>query len=300
MDIIDCLVIGAGPAGLTAAIYLARFQRTVVVADSGASRAALIPVSHNYPGFPKGVAGSQLLFRLKEQATQYGAKIVNAEIISIEQHEDFFSAQYSGQTILARKVILATGVQDTHPNINDWSDGILTGKIRLCPICDGFDVLDQNIAVISNVDCGLNHAIFLRTYSRQITLFCAPSSNHLSAEAREKLQSAQVKIHDYSVQEISVFASEPPYVKDANGQQLFFDTIYVMLGEAKSSHLAIQLGAEMNSEGRLSVDAHQCTSVPGLYAAGDVVSTLHQVSVATSQATIAAVHIHNSLQHNYR
>ena len=307
MQIIDCLVIGAGPAGLTAAIYLARFNRSVVVADGGASRASLIPVSHNYPGFPAGVTGGQLLSRLREQALQYGATIITAKITALEQRDGLFIGTFNKdkspndqQQIFAKKVVLATGIHDEHPSVENWSAGVRTGKIRLCSICDGYDVIDQNIAVVSTLKCALDHAIFLRTYSKQITLFCAPSANYLPDDMRATLDAANVVVNNETVETFRISDTEKPVVIAQSGKEFAFDTVYVMLGEAKDSHLAIELGALCAATGRLVVNEHQCTSIDGLYAAGDVVNVLHQVSVSTGQAAIAATNIHNTLPYNYR
>jgi thioredoxin reductase (NADPH) len=299
MKIIDCLIIGAGPAGLTAAIYLARFYRSVMVADGGSSRASLIPISHNYPGFPNGISGIQLLTQLREQALHYGVEIIPHEINRLEKNNEGFVTTVAAAPLFARKVLLATGVQDKDLPIPNWSDCILAGKIRLCPICDGYDVLDQNIALVSTLQYSVDHAIFLRTYSKKITLFCKPSAIHLPAETKEKLTASGVIIAKETIDTVLATKTEA-FVKDVNGNKFLFDTIYLMLGENKRNHLAVQLGAAFAANELLIVNEHQCTSIAGLYAAGDLVSILHQVSVATGQAAIAAANIHNTLERNYR
>ena len=300
MQPIDCLIIGGGPAGLTAAVYLARFHRKVLVVDAGSSRASLIPVSHNYPGFPDGISGAELLERLRAQVTHYGATIISGEVTALEKCNDVFEITINNKSFFALKILLATGISDHHPLIENWRDGVLNGKIRLCPICDAYDVTDKNIALISSIDCSVDHARFIRHYSRDVTLFCQPAAIELSQEARVALQNLNVSVVDEEIRAIASAGEGRVKVQSHSGKIFFFDTVYVMLGEATSKHLATGLGARCGPTGRLEVDEHQCTTVEGLYAAGDVVSSLHQVSVAIGQAAIAATGIHNSLHNQYR
>ena len=111
---LDCLIIGAGPAGLTAATYLARFRRRILLLDAGSPRAALIPTTHNFPGFPKGVSGEELLALLREQASVHGVEVTEARVDSIERRPDGFSACAGDRSWDARNVILATGVRETN------------------------------------------------------------------------------------------------------------------------------------------------------------------------------------------
>src|SRR5881397_2359963 len=111
-DELDCLVIGGGPAGLTAAIYLARYRRKVMVIDSRESRAALIPESHNYPGFASGVSGKALLTLLTSQAENYGVRIVHDRVQSLQRSDVGFSARSESGEVCAKSVLLATGLVD--------------------------------------------------------------------------------------------------------------------------------------------------------------------------------------------
>src|ERR1700730_4951062 len=114
-EILDCVVVGGGPAGLTAAIYLARFRLRFVVIDAGDSRAALIPKSHNHAGFPDGIAGPELLARMASQAKKYGAAIEQGTVTAIAREGDAFAAAVDGETLRARTVIFAAGVVDIEP-----------------------------------------------------------------------------------------------------------------------------------------------------------------------------------------
>ncbi|USX27112.1 NAD(P)/FAD-dependent oxidoreductase [Oxalobacteraceae bacterium OTU3CINTB1] len=151
---VDCLVIGGGPGGLTAALYLARFRLTVQVVDRGAGRAASIPLTRNYPGFPDGISGRDFVRRIGEQAVRYGARIAAAEVEAVERSGDGFLCHTGKGLIEASTVILATGIRDVRPPIDDalHDAALAAGMIRYCPICDGFEVVGR----VGDVVAGLN------------------------------------------------------------------------------------------------------------------------------------------------
>ena len=120
----EVLIIGAGPAGLTAATYLGRFLRRVLVADAGEPRACWIPVSHNMPGFPAGITGPAILSRLRDQAEEYGAVIEAGRVESLRVSVDGFTARLNDRDIRVRAVLLATGVVDHHPDLPGVEDAV--------------------------------------------------------------------------------------------------------------------------------------------------------------------------------
>ncbi|HEU0084275.1 MAG TPA: NAD(P)/FAD-dependent oxidoreductase, partial [Bradyrhizobium sp.] len=169
-DQLDCVVIGGGPAGLTAAIYLARYRRSVMVIDGRESRAALIPETHNYPGFAAGISGKKLLDVLTAQAETYGVPIVHDRVERLQKAGGWFTAAASGREISAQRVLLATGLVDRTPEIPGLRPAIAEGLVRYCPICDGYEASDQRIGVLGKADIACNKAIFLRSFSRTVTL----------------------------------------------------------------------------------------------------------------------------------
>lgn len=297
MSPLDCLIIGAGPAGLTAAIYLARFRRNVLVIDSGSSRARLIPRSYNYPGFPEGINGNIFLERLQRQAESCGVQLTTGHVTALRKIANLFQINTNEGIFFARTVILATGIKDRRLPMDDWDGNVSKGIIRLCPICDAYDNADQNIAVISTLECAVAHAQFLRTYFRNVSLYLHPPRD-FSASALAELADAQIKIPQGGFEFISV-QNEKPQVRCSDGSHHEYDSVYVMLGEAASVGLIRAVGASFSHEGKLLIDEHHSSTVMGLYAIGDVVSSLHQVSVAIGQAAIAATHIHNALDRNF-
>src|SRR5215475_729678 len=190
---IDCLVIGGGPAGLTAAIYLARFRRKIVLIDSGSSRASLIPDSHNYPGFA-GISGEELLARLRAQARRYGAALEHGAVESLEAVEDMLRARLDGGAVMAHKVVLATGIVDEKPALPSLPEFIYRGGVRFCPICDGYEAMDKRIAVVGPLARAIKKALFLRTYSRHVALLPLDREVRLGADDRAALEQAGISV----------------------------------------------------------------------------------------------------------
>ncbi|WP_411967780.1 NAD(P)/FAD-dependent oxidoreductase [Mesorhizobium sp. CA6] len=155
------MIVGGGPAGLAAATYLGRFRRRVVVFDAGESRAKLIAITRNCPGFPDGISGPELLSRLRQQALLSGAELREEALQDIKRDGAEFIA--AGPTsVRAGAVLLATGVVDTLPDIPLATDMIRGGTMRLCPICDGYEIIDKRVAVIGPLKEAMRKASFLR------------------------------------------------------------------------------------------------------------------------------------------
>ncbi|MCW2365358.1 thioredoxin reductase (NADPH) [Sphingobium sp. B7D2B] len=292
---LDCLIVGGGPAGLTAAIYLARFHLTVCVIDGGQSRAALIPLTRNHAGFPEGVSGVDLLARMRRQAVLYGARLQDGIVDSLAHDGSQFIAQTGSRSLAARTVLLATGVVNRRPTMMDdlcHDRALATGRLRYCPICDGYEVTDKAIAVLGTGERGYNEAMFLRGYSADITLV-APEGGH----SLEPAQCAGLKAAGIGIagQCTSISLVEDQIALGIESETRRFDTLYPALGSDIRSELAGMLGASRTSEGCLMVDAHQRTDIPGLYAAGDVVLGLDQISHAMGEGGVAATTIRNDL-----
>ena len=289
----DVLIIGAGPAGLTAANYLARFRRSVLVADGGDPRAGWIPLSHNMPGFPAGISGDAILERMREQAEEYGAKIEAGRVDRLTQEGDRFTASLCGREVRARAVLLATGVDDHHPDLPGVERAIERALVRICPICDGYEATDKAVAIIGHSDKGVREAAFMRTYSDRVTLIHVGPPDALTERAA--LVRLGVDLVETPIETVRLEGDRVTALC-WNGQYRAFDLVYSALGTSPNAELAQALGARLADDGRLEVDLHQKTSVPGLYAAGDVVRGLNQIAVATAEAAVAATDIHNTLR----
>ena len=293
---LDALVIGAGPAGLTAAVYLGRFRRRFAVVDGGESRAAWIPKSHNLAGFPDGCNGEELLARLRAQAQRYGAQIRPGRVEALARSDGLFQAELEGGgTIVARKVLLATGVVDNEPALAAFKDGIRRGLVRICPICDAYEAIDAAIGVIGDSDKAVREALFLKTYSNRLAVIHVGAPSALDPAARRTLAEAGVELIETPISEVRIEADRVAAFDFGAGEVRRFDTIYSALGSTPRAVPAWKLGAEADPAGCLHVGAHQETTVEGLYAAGDVVKGLSQIAVAEAEGAIAATDIHNRL-----
>ena len=289
---LDCLIVGGGPAGLMAAIYLARFRRSVCVVDTGASRAALIPRSHNVPGFVHGLSGAELIERMSAQLDELAVVRVRAEVTALRRHEDCFQASWNGDAHATATVILASGIVDTHPPFAEWRTAVADGVLRYCPVCDAFEAIGRRIAIIGPLHRAAGKALFLRGYSRDVTLL---------ATGQDDAQASTSELTDAGVD--VVFAPDLRLRRTgagieaafADGRTAQFDLVYPAMGAEVRSQLAVALGVEHIGEGYLKVDEHQRTSIHRLYGIGDVVTDLHQISVAFGHAAVAACNIHHNL-----
>ena len=295
-DIFDCIIIGGGPAGLLAGVYLSRARRRTILVTSGQSRAQWIPKTRNVPGFGDGIGGCDLLERLKVQFSRYEVPLADHQVASIKQDDELFVVVSAARrSWRSRTIILATGVEDLVPeDLGELRNFVPTGLIRLCPICDAYELTGKRIGLIAYGQHALREAEFLRAYSAQLTLLT--HGNRLEDAVRARLMSARVAIHEAPVKRCSDGRQLAVTLDD--GVIVSLDALYVGLGVHVRSELAVALGARVNADDYLYVDQKQQTSVKGLYAAGDVVQSLSQISVAFGHAAIAASAINYALNEN--
>lgn len=292
----DCIIVGAGPAGLTAAIYLARFHLSIRLFDSGTSRAALIPRTHNHAGFPDGISGTELLARMLAQAERYGARREFARVTTIKRENDSFVVLTDASEYKSRSVLLATGVINNRPGgMGDalHTEALAKGLLRYCPICDGYEVTDQQVAVIGSGEHGTAEAIFLRGYSSNIVLISPEVEHELDARCEAELEKAGIGRIDGPCGAYAI--EDDRLALDTSIGRLSFDSVYPALGSRVRSDLAAEAGAMLSEDRCVVTDSHQRTNIPGLFAAGDVVKGLDQISHAMGDGGVAATAIRNYL-----
>lgn len=295
----DCVVVGGGPAGLTAAIYLARYHLSLVVIDGGKSRAAWIPLTHNHPGFPDGISGPDLLDRMRTQAGRYGVAIERAHVRGLRAIDGGYEVAWDRKPVTARTVLLATGTCNRPPEIDPelHSEALRRGRLRYCPVCDGFEVTDKAIAVIGTGARGLAEARFLRSFSETVSLIAPAGHHELDVEARAEAAALGLELLDGPAR-IDRMTDDAIVVSLPDGDH-DYDSVYPALGSDCQAELAVQLDAQLTEAGDVIVDRHQRTTVPGLYAAGDLVLGLDQISHAMGEGGVAATTIRNDLaQHS--
>lgn len=237
-----------------------------------------------------------MLKRMREQAAEFGAHVTKGRVQTIRREgESAFTIHTDSERIVAYSVLIATGVVNNRPHISDADHdrAVNEGLIRYCPICDGYEVMDQAVGVIGTRTHGYNEAVFLRMYTKSVTLIAPDSAHELTDKERRSLAEFGIDLADGPCRELRL-EGDRIAVPSAQGL-LKFQAIYPALGSVIRSDLAVDLGAEASDEGCLVVDAHQQTSVPGLYAAGDVSKGLDQISHAMGEAGVAATAIRNDL-----
>lgn len=292
----DCIIIGAGPAGLTAAIYLARYHLSIRLFDCGTSRAAWIPCTRNLAGFPDGIEGKELLRRMHEQARKYGAVREDKRVEHLAKAGDRFTVGTDAGTYTARSVLLATGVVNRRPDSLDdalHDEALARGLLRYCPVCDGYEVTDERVAVIGTSRHGTAEALFLRGFTADLTLVSPHGDHDLDEECSRKLDEAGIARAQGPCGGFAIEGERLAF--DTADERLAFDSVYPALGSHVRSELAELAGAETSSDGCILVDDHLESTVPGLFAAGDVVIGLDQISHAMGQAGVAATTIRNHL-----
>lgn len=290
---LDCLIVGGGPAGLTAAIYLARFHLRVALVDDGGSRALLIPRSHNVPGFPDGISGNELISSMRRHALKFGAELLEDHVVSVVRSGEVFTVRTATGCWSTRAVLVATGVRNRRPNIEKTihAAAIRSGHLRYCPICDGYEATGQNVAVIGSGVRAVNECEFLRSYTDRISLIL--DGARLDAGLARRLAEIGVTTVEEPVAGFELHQDGLEIIMAAGGQ--IFQAVYPALGTVVHSQLAKAVGAAMSKDGCIEIDRHQRTSVKRLYAAGDVVLGVDQISYAIGAAAVAAVAIRNDL-----
>lgn len=289
----DALVIGGGPAGLTGALYLARFRRKVMLIDDGASRALRIPRSHNMPGYPNGVPGAKLVAAIREQAARYGVTLASGRVASLVRDADgFVVAEWPGRRERARLVLLATGTSDNEPPIPDLAQAVQTGAVRYCPVCDGYEVIDRAVGVIADGASGVREALYLRDFTPHLTVFPVSPDVRFGEADRRRLTESGIALVDEPV--ISIRQWRGTVTVRHGAGQTRCDSLYSALGQRV--HCELVPGADRDEDGYLITDRHLKTSIEGIYAAGDVAKGLNQISVAIGEAAIAASAMHLALR----
>jgi thioredoxin reductase (NADPH) len=234
---------------------------------------------------------------MRDQACKYGAKIETEFVTKLERDpgSGLFTANWGSGCATARTVLIATGVTNRRPPIDEelHDHALARGLVRYCPICDGYEVTDKKIGVIGSDSHGVAEALFLRSYTADVTLVAPDKALSLKPEDHEKLEQAGIGCVDGPAQAVGM-TGNCITVDTAEGH-FTFDSIYPALGSDTHTQLGEMVGAKLASDGCFLCDDHQRTRVPGLYAAGDVVHGLDQISHAMGEGGVAATTIRNDL-----
>jgi thioredoxin reductase (NADPH) len=240
------------------------------------------------------LAGQHFLDNLRHQALRYGAQIRRGQVTQIDRtNNDTFTVSAGAVSLYAAKLIVASGIEDALPDIPEPEKAVRAGLLRLCPICDGYEAIDRKIACLIKPDT-IEHALFLRTYTARLTAFIAGEGKRLTAREKQVLQLASIDVVDTDFK----IRIDPGHVfiQLNNCETRAFDVLYCLTGSIPQIDFLQRINLQFDRSGKIITDAHQQTSVSGLYAAGDVTVGLCQISVAAAEGATAASHIHSVLE----
>jgi thioredoxin reductase (NADPH) len=294
----DCIVIGGGPSGLHCGTYLSRFLWKAIVLNGARSRASWIPVSHNFPAFPEGITGFELLELLRVQTLEFGTTIKDERAVEVTGEDGNFSVKTNRSTLTAKKIIFATGVYDIPPDIPNPSH-FKGNTVRHCPICDAYESRGKRTVVFGWDAHAVKVTLWLSRYSMDIALL---TTGHASREDIHKWDMDAMDRHGIPLYQGRVAVIEEH--GDELGDVVFEDGSrikdifrgYSAMGLHPNSEVAAAMGVSVDARGFINVDRKQCTNIPGVYAVGDVAgSDVGQLCVGMAHAVIASTDITNHL-----
>jgi len=290
----DVAIVGGGPAGLAAAFWLARYRRRVCVLDAGEARNEAAWAVHGYPGLPD-LPPAELRRRLREQAEAAGAEVVTARVTRIEGRKGAFDVHASTAPALrARRVLLAYGVRDLVPDVPGLEEALGT-SIYHCPDCDGPSMMGCRVAVIGWTRRAATLALFLRTWAGRLELFTHGHPPELDRTLLDMLARYHVAVRTERILRLVPAGGRTVSLHLENGEVLGVEGVFFHVGTVPGSDLGERLGCEQTEHGALRTDDRLATTVPGVYAAGDITGHPHLAISAAAQGVHAALAIHRSL-----
>ena len=306
-QVYDCIVIGAGPAGLSASLFLARYRRRVLTFHHNSPRNLYSHGIHGFLGH-HGIMPAELLARGRDEVTMHGGLIVEGCVTKVEKlADDRFRVSTGGeegdggraatQSFEARRILLATGLRDLTPDCPGFADfyGV---TVHHCPDCDGYEVSDRRVAVLSPGEKGVGFALGLLTWTQQLTLLTDGDAEGIGEEHRARLARFGIPVREERVVGLEGDRERKRLARVLfeGGDPLDCDALFFNLGTEMAGDLHEMLGCELDAEcGLVAVDGEQQTSVSGVYAAGDVTPHSQLAVVAAAEGAMAAIHIHKSL-----
>jgi thioredoxin reductase len=292
---LDVVIVGAGPAGLSAALMLGRCRRSVLVIDNGRNRNA---ASHALHGFltRDGTPPAEFLRLSREELAQYDTVALRSgDVVAAEcQDGGFVTTLAAGDQVHSRKLLLATGVVDNLPDIGGFRE--LYGRsVFHCPYCDGWELRDQPLAIYGRGARGVGVALELTAWSRDLVL-CTDGPGEIEAESLQRLARNRITVREDCIARLEgngdgvleriVFKTGEPLARRA----LFFTT-----GQYQRSDLLMRLGCEFNDKGTVRTGKYETTHLPGLFVAGDASRAVQWVVVAAAEGAEAAFAINTDL-----
>jgi thioredoxin reductase len=292
----DVAIVGGGPAGLSAAIWLGRYLHTVVLVDSGDPRNWETRGVNGFLGHP-GIRPAELRGKGRDEARQEGVQLVDALVSTVERlGEDGFELTLAdGSTLLAQRLLLAIGVRDVWPDIPGL-EHVYGVNAHVCPDCDGHECMNKKVVVIGSGRKAVGLALNLTTWTSDI-IICTNGepANFDLAEYCEKLDALNIPVLESRISQVEHSGPRVQSLLFTNGLSLDADKIFFAIGQYPADDLGAQLACERDSGGHIVVDDAYHTSVRNCFAAGDIVPGPQLAVAAAGDGAIAALAIHKSL-----
>jgi thioredoxin reductase len=291
----DVIIVGAGPAGLSAALMLGRCRRSVVVFDTGQPRNAASQAMHGFLT-RDGIPPRDFLRMAREELQRYqSVSLRDAQVVAAECQPDarFAVSLAGGERVTGRKLLLATGVVDNLPAIDGFRD--LYGRsVFHCPYCDGWEVRDQPLAVYGTGERGLGLSLELTVWSKDIVL-CTNGPSELEDEGRARLARHRIDVREERVARLEGRDGVLTSIVFADGTRLPRRALFFTTGQTQRSDLMVRLGCEFNDKGTVRTGKYETTHLRGLFVAGDASRAVQWVIVAAAEGAEAAFAINTDL-----
>jgi thioredoxin reductase len=288
----DCIVVGAGPAGLNAALVLGRARRRVLVLDDGAPRNHATHEMHGVLGHD-GLDPADLRGRGRAELARYGVDVVTAEVEGAELLDGAVRLSWAENADVTRTAILATGMLDDVPDIPGFAE-VWGTSAHTCPYCDGFEHRDERIAVLAAGARGEHLAVLLRQWSGDVA-WLSHGPHNLAADQLARVRAVGVRVIETPVVGLDSDHGRLRRVRLGDGQTLDRDALFFYIGWQLRTDLADALGCELRDDGSIVVDSDQATTVDRVYAAGNSADPRALVPVAAGSGVAAAVAINARL-----
>lgn len=287
----DCIIVGGGPAGISAGIYLGRFMRSVLLFDRPGGRTTYNQLNENYLGFPRGIHARELMRRARKQAERFHVQFREDDVCEVQIRDDArtFRVVLEDGEETARSIIFATGVTDSWPPF-PGVERYIGKSIFWCITCDGFQARDKRVVVLGNSSEAATTALQLLNYTDQVTFLASEPEFKVSAEKQEELHDNNIPIRFGRIVKADGARGQLRALILDDGDRIELDCLFSNLGQVPNSQVAAHMGVALNDEGCIEVDEEQQTNIPGVFAAGDVTSKpSQQVVTAAHQGSLAGI-----------
>ena len=291
----DVAVVGGGPAGLCAALWLARYLHKVVVVDSGDPRNWETRGINGYLGH-QGIRSPELRAIGREECTKFGVDFIDGVVDSTlnEPGERFELCLRGGMTIEAERILLAIGIKDFWPDIPGL-DRCYGETVHVCPDCDGYETRDKKTVVVGKGRKAVGMAFALETWTKQIVICTNGEKPEISQVLLDMLKPLNIPVIEAPIKGVVSKSKEIIGIDLEGGMSLDCERLYFAIGQYPADDLGAQLGCKRDELGRLVIDLRNHTSVKNVYAAGDIAPGPQLAIVAAASGAVAAIAIHASL-----